>query len=88
MRDLYPSVNNRTNDNGKSLEAQREHLLKYAKEHGMVVVGLYADEGKTARKELKKRKAIHELIRDVKQGKIDVILFWRIDRWFRNLSDF
>lgn len=73
---------------GKSLEAQREHLLKYAKEHGMVVVGLYADEGKTARKELKKRKAIHELIRDVKQGKIDVILFWRIDRWFRNLSDF
>lgn len=38
---------------GKSLEAQREHLLKYAKEHGMVVVGLYADEGKTARKELK-----------------------------------
>ncbi len=32
----------------------------------------------------KKRKAIHELIRDVKQGKIDVILFWRIDRWSRN----
>lgn len=73
---------------GKSLEAQKEHLLKYAKEHGMVVVGVYADEGKTARKELKKRKAIHELIRDVKQGKIDVILFWRLDRWFRNLSDF
>lgn len=54
----------------------------------MIVVGIYADEGKTARKELKKRKAIHSLLADVKAGKIDIILFWRLDRWFRNLSDF
>ena len=73
---------------GKSLQAQRDFLERYAKEHGMVVVGVYADEGKTARKELKKRKAIHSLLSDVKAGKIDVILFWRTDRWFRNLSDF
>lgn len=73
---------------GKSLQAQREYLERYAKENGMVVAGIYADEGKTARKELKKRKAIHSLLNDVKAGKIDVILFWRTDRWFRNLSDF
>lgn len=73
---------------GKSLEAQRECLEQYAKEHNMTVAGVYADEGKTARKELKKRKAIHALLEDVKAGKIDVILFWRLDRWFRNLSDF
>ena len=73
---------------GKSLEAQREYLERYAKEHHMIVVGIYADEGKTARKELKKRKAIHALLEDVKAGKIDIILFWRLDRWFRNLSDF
>ena len=73
---------------GKSLQAQQEFLERYAKEHGMVVVGVYPDEGKTARKELKKRKAIHSLLTDVKAGKIDVILFWRLDRWFRNLSDF
>lgn len=73
---------------GKSLEAQKEFLLNYAKEHNMVVVGIFADEGKTARKELKKRKSIHALLTEVKQDKIDVILFWRIDRWFRNLSDF
>lgn len=73
---------------GKSLQAQQEYLELYAKEHGMIVVGVYADEGKTARKELKKRKAIHSLLQDVKAGKIDVILFWRLDRWFRNLSDF
>lgn len=73
---------------GKSLEAQKEYLTNYAKEHNMAVVGVYADEGKTARKELKKRKAIHSLLQDVESGKIDVIIFWRIDRWFRNLSDF
>lgn len=73
---------------GKSLEAQREYLTTYAKDHGMIPVGVYADEGKTARKELKKRKAIHALLEDVKAGKIDVILFWRLDRWFRNMSDF
>lgn len=73
---------------GKSLEAQRDYLEHYAKEHNMVIVGVYADEGKTARKELKKRKAIHALLEDVKAGKIDIILFWRLDRWFRNLSDF
>ena len=73
---------------GKSLQAQQESLEHYAKEHNMVVVGVYADEGKTARKELKKRKAIHSLLSDVEDGKIDVIIFWRIDRWFRNLSDF
>ena len=71
---------------GKSLEAQKQYLTNYAKEHNMTVAGVYADEGKTARKELKKRKAIHSLLEDVKAGKIDVIIFWRIDRWFRNLS--
>lgn len=73
---------------GKSLQAQQECLERYAKDNGMVVAGVYADEGKTARKELKKRKAIHALLDDVKTGKIDVIIFWRLDRWFRNLSDF
>lgn len=73
---------------GKSLTAQKEYLENYAANHGMTVVGVYADEGQTARKELKKRKAIHALLSDVKNDKIDVILFWRMDRWFRNVSDF
>lgn len=73
---------------GKSLQAQREFLEKYASEHNMSIAGIYADEGQTARKELKKRKAIHSLLSDVKAGKIDIILFWKMDRWFRSVSDF
>lgn len=37
---------------------------------------------------MKKRKAIRELLQIVEQEKIDVILFWKMDRWFRNVSDF
>lgn len=73
---------------GKSLQAQKEFLTNYATEHQMHIVDIYADEGKTARKELKKRKEIHRLITDVKNNEIDVILFWKMDRWFRNVSDF
>lgn len=73
---------------GKSLQAQREYLVKYAEDHGMKVVGIYADEGQTARKELKKRKAIHALLESVKREEVDVILFWKMDRWFRSVSDF
>ena len=73
---------------GHSLQAQREYLESYAASHDMRVVGIYADEGQTARKELKKRKAIHALLKDVEADKIDVILFWRMDRWFRNVADF
>lgn len=73
---------------GHSLQAQKEYLESYAASHNMRVVGIYADEGQTARKELKKRKAIHALLRDVEADKIDVILFWRMDRWFRNVADF
>ena len=58
---------------GKSLQAQKEFLTNYANEHGMQIVDVYADEGKTARKELKKRKEIHRLITDVKISEIDVI---------------
>lgn len=73
---------------GKSLQAQMEYLQNYAAEHDMKVVGIYADEGQTARKELKKRKAIHQLMAAVKRREVDVILFWRMDRWFRSVSDF
>lgn len=73
---------------GWSLDAQRDGLAKLAADRGWKVVGVYADEGKTARKRLKDRKEIFRLLEDVKAGKIDVILFKELDRWFRNVSDF
>ena len=73
---------------GWSLEAQEAGLRAEAEKKGWKVVGVYADEGKTARKRLKNRKAIHRLMDDVKAGLVDVILFKELDRWFRSISDF
>ena len=73
---------------GWSLEAQEAGLRAEAEKKGWKVVGVYADEGKTARKRLKDRKAIHRLMDDVKAGLVDVILFKELDRWFRSISDF
>lgn len=73
---------------GWSLDAQRAGLTALAKSKGWKVVGIYADEGKTARKRLRDRKAIHQLMEDVKAGLIDIIAFKELDRWFRSISDF
>ena len=73
---------------GWSLDAQRASLEAFAKERGWKVVDIYADEGKSARKRLKGRKEIFRLLDDVRAGKIDVILFKELDRWFRSVSDF
>lgn len=73
---------------GKSLEAQLAFLTDYAIKRGWKVVGHFADEGKTARKELKRRKAIKALLDEVRHDNVDIILFWKMDRWFRNVADF
>lgn len=73
---------------GWSLDAQRASLEAFARAQGWKVVDVYADEGKSARKRLKGRKEIFRLLDDVKAGKVDVILFKELDRWFRSVSDF
>ena len=73
---------------GWSLDAQRASLEAFARAQGWKVVDVYADEGKSARKRLKGRKEIFRLLDDVRAGKIDIILFKELDRWFRSVSDF
>lgn len=73
---------------GLSLTAQRETLLKYAEENGLRIVGTYADEGITARKKYKNRLEFMRMLRDVQADKIDLILFIKLDRWFRNIADY
>lgn len=74
--------------NGLSLSAQKKALLDYAQNRGYIVVDIYADEGISARKSMKNRKGLLRLLEDVKQGKIDMILVTKLDRWFRNINDY
>lgn len=86
---LYPRVS--TDEQAKfglSIHDQQENLEKYAKEHRMTVVGVYADEGFSARKKIEQRPAMLRLLEDVKAGKIDIILVTKLDRWFRNIGEY
>ena len=73
---------------GLSLQEQRDALTRYAKANKMTVVGIYEDAGISARKPYKKRPALLRLLDDCKAGKVDTILFIKLDRWFRNVAGY
>lgn len=73
---------------GYSLQSQRERLIEYSKQKGYQVIDIYVDEGKSARSKLKNRTELLRLIEDAKLRKFDRIIFWRLDRWFRNIADY
>ena len=73
---------------GLSLEAQQERLEEYARQQGWVVVGIYIDAAKTARKDMRKRSEFQKMINSVKRDEIDLLLFCRLDRWFRSVADY
>lgn len=73
---------------GLSLGEQKVDLEAYARRKGYMVVGLYADEGISARRGLKRRHELQHLLADVRNGSIDIILIKCLDRWFRNVADF
>lgn len=73
---------------GYSIEAQKASLTSYAKKNGYKIIGTYVDEGYTARKKFNKRKEFVRMLDDAKVGKFDLILFIKLDRWFRSVSDY
>lgn len=73
---------------GGSLQAQEEALVEYAKENNMRVVGVYRDEGVSGGKPIFKRPALAEMLEDVKADKFDMILFTKLDRYFRNVREY
>ncbi len=73
---------------GVSLDAQKERLVQYAKENDLSIVGIYVDEGISARKRYTHRAAFMRMIEDIKLKRIDVVLFIKLDRWFRNIADY
>ena len=73
---------------GLSLEAQQERLEAYAREQGWLITGIYIDAAKTARKNLHKRAEFQRMMEAVKRDEIDLLLFCRLDRWFRSVADY
>jgi DNA invertase Pin-like site-specific DNA recombinase len=71
---------------GDSLRTQIEALRKYAKEKNYIIVDEYIDDGYTATQ--LNRPGLQRLLQDIQDGKIDMILFTKIDRWSRGVRNY
>lgn len=73
---------------GLSIEAQTVALTEWAKTNGHKIAGIYTDAGISARKPASKRPELQKLLEDVKAGKGDLIVFTKLDRWFRSIAEY
>ena len=86
---LYVRVSTQEQKNsGLSVDSQIDALEKYCEEQGYTVAGIYNDAGISARKKYTKRPALLQLLEDCKKHEIDIILFTRLDRWFRAVAGY
>lgn len=73
---------------GDTLETQHAILDDYIARNHLVLVDTFVDEALTARKKFTKRKEFVRLLDGVKRHDFDLILFTKLDRWFRNIADY
>ncbi|WP_366928449.1 recombinase family protein [Enterococcus gallinarum] len=72
---------------GDSLREQQETLNEYIKQNkDLTVVGEYIDGGISGQK--LNRDEFQRLLEDVQNDLIDLIIFTKLDRWFRNLRHY
>lgn len=74
--------------NGDTIQTQKEVLTEFAEMHHLKIVDFYVDQGYTARKKYNKRKEFMRMLRDAEAEKFDIIVFTKLDRWFRNVADY
>lgn len=73
---------------GESVPAQREALDQYIKEHKeLKKVGEYLDDGISGTK-FKERDELQRMLADVKAGKINKIIFTKLDRFYRSIRHY
>ena len=73
---------------GYSIKTQIDALEEHCEKNHMKVVDHYTDDGVSGGKPAFKRPDMSRLLDDVKGGKVDIILFTRLDRWFRNVKEY
>ena len=72
---------------GDSMRDQLATCQKYIDSHeNMILVDTYIDDGISGQK--LKRDDFQRLLDDVRAGRIDLVIFTRLDRWFRNLRHY
>ena len=72
---------------GDSIPAQIDGLRRYAADNGMQIAGEYVDEGLSGTK-FSERDDLQRMLADVRAGKIDIILFTKLDRFYRSIRHY
>ena len=75
-------------EHGLSIDAQKSTLDEWAKANDQIVVDHYTDLGVSARSPASKRPELQRMLRDCEVGKIDLICFTKLDRFFRNIKEY
>ena len=82
---LYLRVSTHGQEEGYSLEIQKERLLAYCQAHGWIVVAIISDPGFTGAN--LERPGIQRVISEVEQGNTDMVLVYKLDRLSRSQKD-
>ena len=81
----YLRVSGRGQINGDGFPRQREAIARYAKAHGVELVGEYRDEGVSGTKDLDDRGGLSDLLARIRSNGIRLVLVERADRLARDL---
>src|ERR671916_1449482 len=82
---LYLRVSSEEQIQGYSLDAQERAGRAWCHQHGAQLVGMYTDEGRSARSDdIAKRPDFRRMLVDVEAGLADVVVVHKLDRFARN----
>lgn len=84
----YERVSTEEQTKGLSIEAQTVALESWIRDHGHVMIGHYTDAGVSGGKPIDKRPAMWRLLQDIQSGLVDLVIFTKLDRWFRSLKNY
>ena len=85
---IYTRVSTAMQEDGYSLDAQKDKLRKYAEYQEMEVVGEYCDEGFSG-KNIQGRLAFRQMLQDIEDRKdaVDYVLVFKLSRFGRNAAN-
>jgi len=81
----YRRVSTREQLDGFSLDAQANSIRRYTSDRGWQLVNIYTDAGISAKKD-SRRPQLARLMDDAKEGRFDVVVVDKIDRFYRHLN--
>lgn len=82
---LYLRVSTNRQEEGYSIDIQKEKLLAYCKAHDWIVVAIITDPGFSGSN--LERPGIQKVIHEVEQGNTDMVLVYKLDRLSRSQKD-